>query len=487
MLNQFLRRLSVRGRIVGGFVILLAFLTLSVPLFVANHLSLTGRVQQLANVDAKSDRELLLSLSHVLSSRVNLTRYSDDLTPSASEALKDLDQAQGHIELARQLVSVSDQKTAMANILAGIVSYRTLVTEIQTARNEGREQDVATLLANAYQLEFNLEQQIDGVVSDNEARISAVNAKTLAEAQRRLIMFLVVYVGLLSLAIVIAITVQSSITRPISDLYTAAEAFRRERKATDIPAEGADELTSLARSFNQITADLVQTLEGLEQRVADRTKALATSTEVSRKLSNILDQNELVIAVVERVKEAFNYYHVHIYLFDQDRNELVMTGGTGEAGKTLLQRGHRIPRGRGLVGRAAETNLPVLVPDTTADPDWLPNPLLTDTKSEVAVPISSGETVLGVLGVQQNETGALGQQDVDLLQSIASQVAIALQNSQAYRKTRQQAEREALVGSISQKIQGETTVEGALQVAVRELGRALGTQARIRLKSGEGR
>jgi len=164
-----------------------------------------------------------------------------------------------------------------------------------------------------------------------------------------------------------------------------------------------------------------------------------------------------------------------------------MTGGTGEAGKTLLQRGHRIPRGRGLVGRAAETNLPVLVPDTTADPDWLPNPLLTDTKSEVAVPISSGETVLGVLDVQQNETGALGQQDVDLLQSIASQVAIALQNSQAYRKTRQQAEREALVGSISQKIQGETTVEGALQVAVRELGRALGTQARIRLKSGEGR
>ena len=185
MLNQFLRRLSVRGRIVGGFVILLAFLTLSVPLFVANHLSLTGRVQQLANVDAKSDRELLLSLSHVLSSRVNLTRYSDDLTPSASEALKDLDQAQGHIESARQLVSVSDQKTAMANILAGIVSYRTLVTEIQTARNEGREQDVATLLANAYQLEFNLEQQIDGVVSVAKMRTKNLVARSQAWSRVR--------------------------------------------------------------------------------------------------------------------------------------------------------------------------------------------------------------------------------------------------------------------------------------------------------------
>jgi GAF domain-containing protein/HAMP domain-containing protein len=341
---------------------------------------------------------------------------------------------------------------------------------------------MAALLSNAYQLEFNLEQQINNVASKNEVHVAESNAKALSEARQRLILFLAIYAALIFMAIVTAISVQASITRPLSSLYAAAEAFRLERKATNIPTEGADELTSLANSFNQITSDLVQSLESLEQRVVSRTKALATSTEVSRSLSNILDQNELVIEVVERVKEAFNYYHVHIYLFDQDRSELIMTGGTGEAGKALLEQGHRIPRGHGLVGRAAEPNLPVLVPDTTADPDWLPNPFLSDTKAEVAVPIASGGIVLGVLDAQQNERDALGQQDVDVLQSIASQVAIALQNSQTYRKTRQQAEHEALVGSISQKIQGETTVEGALQVAVRELGRALGSDyARIRL------
>lgn len=434
MLNQFLRRLSVRGRIVGGFVILLAFLTLSVPLFVANHLSLTGRVQQLANVDAKSDRELLLSLSHVLSSRVNLTRYSDDLTPSASEALKDLDQAQVHIESARQLVSVSDQKSAMANILAGIVSYRTLVTEIQTARNEGREQDVAALLANAYQLEFNLEQQINGVVSDSEARIGAANARTLSEAQQRLILFLVVYAGLLSLAIVIAITVQSSITRPISDLYTAAEAFRRERKATDIPAEGADELTSLARSFNQITSELAKTLHGLEQRIADRTKALATSSEVSRRLSTILNREELVTAVVDQVREAFGYYHAQIYFYDEARENLVMAGGTGEAGRMMLEQFHKLAKGRGLVGRAAETNEPILVSDTANSPEWLPNVLLPETKSEVAIPISIGDEVLGVLDVQHNIVDGMKREDIDALQSISNQVAIASQNARLYTK-----------------------------------------------------
>jgi GAF domain-containing protein len=136
------------------------------------------------------------------------------------------------------------------------------------------------------------------------------------------------------------------------------------------------------------------------------------------------------------------------------------------------------------VGRAANNNLPLLVENTALDPSWLPNNLLPETRAEVAVPIAVGEQVLGVLDVQQNWVGGLGQLDVDLLQSLANQVAVTLQNARAFVSLQQQARREALVAAVNQKIQRTTTVEEALQVAVSELGQALSAKsARIELRS----
>lgn len=287
------------------------------------------------------------------------------------------------------------------------------------------------------------------------------------------------------MAIVISIFAARQIVRPIENLASTAEAIAAGDFSQRVEVERKDEIGVLASAFNNMTNQLANLINSLELRVEERTRAIATSSDVGRRLSTILDRNELVEAVVSQVQKAFDYYHVHIYLMDEQEQNLVMAGGTGEAGEKMLERKHQINIGQGLVGRAASTNAPVLVADVESDAEWLPNPLLPHTKAETAVPIAIGERVLGVLDVQQDKEFGLSQNDVELLVSITNQVAIALQVAEYLESTQTQAKQEALSNEIGQKIRSAKSVEQALQIAVRELGRALDApKTRVILKNG---
>jgi len=234
----------------------------------------------------------------------------------------------------------------------------------------------------------------------------------------------------------------------------------------------------LTQAISIQTSELTHTNESLRLRAAQ----LELIVRLVRRVSGILDRQELVTSVVEIIGKTLNYYHVHIYLYDEQRQYLVLNGGTGEAGLKMALQGHRIPVGKGLVGAAAESNLPVVVPDVQKNSSWLPNPLLPDTRAEVAVPIRRADRVLGVLDVQHDVTGGLDQSDAEVLQTVADQIAVALENAQLYEQVQRRVEQEILLNSITQKIQSTTDFDDALRVTVRELGWALKgarTSARI--------
>lgn len=285
-----------------------------------------------------------------------------------------------------------------------------------------------------------------------------------------------------AVAFTVGVFMMRSISRPLNELTAATRRLAEGELSARVGVSTMDEVGLAGAAFNQ----MAEQLQTSQQQLASRNRALAASADISRRLSTLLESKQIISTVTEQIKSAFNYYHVHVYLYDDKRENLVMAGGTGEAGKTMMARGHRILPGRGLVGRAAENNLPVLVPDTTQDPGWLPNPLLPNTKAEAAVPIAFGDEVVGVLDVQHNVRGELGPEDTSLLQAIANQIAIALRNARSLQQARQKAEQEATAHLIGQRIQTAGTVEEAMQIAVRELGRALkAQQTRVKLNTGQ--
>jgi len=230
-----------------------------------------------------------------------------------------------------------------------------------------------------------------------------------------------------------------------------------------------DNALGLMRTAN---LELRQAGKLLEKRVAEHTRALEISTEISQRLSTILDPDFLVKEVVEQLRDAIGYYHAQIYLFDDEKKNLVMVGGTGESGAKMLADGHSLPLGKGLVGQAAELNTIVRHVAGTRGTKWLPNPMLPDTQTELAVPIAIGKDVVGVLDIHDDTLDGLGDEDAKLVLSIANQVAVALQNSRAYDRAQKQADKQALIASIGQRIQGAVSIDDALQIAVRELGEA---------------
>lgn len=255
-------------------------------------------------------------------------------------------------------------------------------------------------------------------------------------------------------------------------------------KITVLDADPEDpETLEIVHLVTERLSEHIETLRLLEEtrrgqaELDRRARQLAAVSEITTLSSRETDVNRMLEIVVHLTQRKFGLYHAHIFTYNPvNRQLLIVACGwregdehEGTHGTTTIA----IDQEQSLVARAARTRQPVLVNDVRSDPGWLPNPLLPETRAELAVPLLVGDEVLGVLDVQSERINAFSEEDVNIQVTLAAQVATALQNARNYERARRQAEREALLNAISQKIQSATSVEAVLQIAARELGHAL--------------
>jgi len=246
--------------------------------------------------------------------------------------------------------------------------------------------------------------------------------------------------GLVALLLAAAVSVYISqrISWPLAELTQTASAIAQGQHEETAKVTGPTEIKTLAQAFNRMTTRLEETLASLEERVRARTRRLELIASLGERLNAILDVDILLNEVVTQLKDNFGYYHAHIYLLDESKENLVVAAGAGEPGEIMKAEGHSIPVGAiaSLVARAARTQEIVIVDNVREAADWLPNPLLPDTYSEMAVPIVVDNEVVGVLDVQQDRIAGLDEGDANLLRSLANQVSVAIRNVQVFEQVR---------------------------------------------------
>ena len=300
---------------------------------------------------------------------------------------------------------------------------------------------------------------------------------TLNALNSSILTIIAITAGLTLLGLILIAFFNSQVVlKPIATLSEFAKKQREGNLEARVLVQTGDEFEQLAKSFNNLAETVQEERRSLEQRVAARTKDLATVAEVGTATATILEIDRLLQEVVDLTKERFNLYHSHIYLFDESGENLVLASGAGEPGRQMKAKGLSIPlnREQSLVARSARERKGVTVNDVTQTPDFLPNPLLPNTRSELAVPMIVGGKVIGVFDVQSDQIGRFTESDINIQTTLAAQVAASIQNVRSFEQSRAQADLESLVNAIGQKIQRATTVDDTLQTAIREIGLALG-------------
>ncbi len=334
------------------------------------------------------------------------------------------------------------------------IRYRAQVEQLEDISNLSTQIDLMIELAEAGDwpaVRERLENQVQQIGQITQNLVGDINDIVESERRRSLenadqvqqqAFGTILLTGLLILAMAAlsGYYVTRSISRPLAQLTQSARSLANRTFDHQVEVSGDDELAILGHVFNDAASQLAELYTGLEARVKERTEELdrratqlETSLGVGHHISSILDLDTLLAQVTALIKERYGYYFVGVFLIDEAREYMVARAGTGEAGQQLRDEGFRLKVGQaGLIGWVAHYRRPARVDDVSQDERYIRLDIIPDTRSELALPLMVGKNLVGVLDIQSDKVGAFDLDDVPVLQSLADQVSVAIENAVLY-------------------------------------------------------
>lgn len=234
---------------------------------------------------------------------------------------------------------------------------------------------------------------------------------------------------------IILLIISALIYFSTTNLQNAISRAKESEKKLYVSNENLHRLNlSLEDRIADSTAELVVT----NRRNERRAKQFEAIAQVARVIATIQDLDTLLPRITEVISQQFGFYHVGIFMWDENREYAVLMAANSEGGQRMLKRGHKLAIGQtGIVGFVAATGTSRVASDVGADAVYFSNPDLPGTRSELALPLRVANEVIGVLDVQSTEPNVFQEEDTEVLSTLADQVAIAIQNGRSYEKTQQ--------------------------------------------------
>jgi len=253
-------------------------------------------------------------------------------------------------------------------------------------------------------------------------------------------------VGFMVTMVIIFFAIAGLIHLATTSLNEAVQSAYRNEQAM---ADSNLELEKMRRSLEEQVAERTRVLE-------QRTRYLQAAVEVSRATASILDSQRLMQTGVDLIREQFDLYYVGLFQMDAAGEWAMLKAATGEAGRAMIARGHRIGYGRGMIGWSIANAQPRVAGKVGEDAVRLATPELPETRSEAAIPLRSRGRVFGALSVQSQKPGAFGDMEITTFQALADQIAIALDNARLITESQQAVEEaQRAYGRISRRAWAE--------------------------------